>query len=122
MMAYLVLAKKQHQLLLKNAERAPPKGVHAVEIPKRKPKDTRPGRFRKGNQKRHKDKFTKSDNSEPSSSRFHGNSNFRKSSTGPPQQELRNCYKCGWKGHIAKDCRAPDYIANIYKEHFLLKS
>ena len=48
MMAYLLLADKQHQLLLKNAERAPPKEVHVVEIPKRKPRYTRPGRFRKG--------------------------------------------------------------------------
>ena len=49
MMVYLLLAEKHHQLLLKNAERAPPKDVHAVEIPKCKPKDTRLGRFRKGN-------------------------------------------------------------------------
>ena len=83
MMAYLLLAKKQHQILLKNAERAPPKEVHAVEIPKRKPKDARPGKFRKGNQKRQKDKFTKSETSEASSSRFRGNGNFRKPNTRP---------------------------------------
>ena len=49
MMAYLLLAEKQNQILLKNAERAPPKEVHAVEIPKRKPKDAKPRKFRKGN-------------------------------------------------------------------------
>ena len=122
MMAYLLLAEKQHQILLKNVERVPPKEVHAVEIPKRKPKDARPGKFRKGNQKRHKDKFTKSETSEPSSSRFRGSGSFRKSNIGPPQQEQRNCYKCGRKDHIAKDCRAPDYVASMYKELRLLKS
>ena len=104
MMVYLLLAEKQHQILLKSAERAPLKEVHAVKIPKRKPKDARPGKFRKENQKRHKDKFTKSETSKPSSSRFRGNGSFRKSNTGPLQQEQRSCYKCGCKGHIAKDC------------------
>ena len=47
-MAYLLLVEKQHQLLLKNAERAPLKEVHAVEIPKRKPKDVRAREVSKG--------------------------------------------------------------------------
>ena len=121
-MAYLLLAEKQHQILLKNAERAPPKEVHAVEIPKRKPKDARPGKFRKGNQKWRRDKPTRSEAPESSTSKFRGKSNSRKPSTEPPQQEQRSCYKCGRKGHIAKDCRARDYVASMYKELRLLKS
>jgi hypothetical protein len=33
-----------------------------------------------------------------------------------PRQFQGNCHKCGRKGHLAKDYRAPPYIVNMYRE------
>lgn len=33
-----------------------------------------------------------------------------------PKQFQGNCHKYGRKGHFAKDCRAPPYITNMYRE------
>ena len=33
-----------------------------------------------------------------------------------------NCHKCGRRGHFAKDCRAPQYVINLYRENQQLRN
>ena len=39
------------------------------------------------------------------------------SSTQPSFQDNRTCFKCGTKGHIAKNCKTVPYLVKLYKEH-----
>lgn len=75
LMAYLLLAEKQHQILIKNADSAPSKEAHNVEIPKRKSKEARPDNAHKGSQKT--DKSTT--NHETQSSRASDRENVQRS-------------------------------------------
>jgi hypothetical protein len=110
LMSYLLAAEKQQQILLKNAESRPNKEVHTAELAARKPKVPK-GKDSRGKSKQPPPKAK--DRSSPSK-----NSHQKKTSEGEP----RSCHKCGRKGHIAKDCRAGDYLAQMYKELQQLKS
>jgi hypothetical protein len=110
LMSYLLAAEKQQQLLLKNAESRPNKEVHTAELAARKPKGPK-GKDSRGKSKQPPPKAK--DRSSPSRN-FHQ----KKTSEGEPC----SCHKCGRKGHIAKDCRAGDYLVQMYKELQQLKS
>jgi hypothetical protein len=104
LMSYLLAAEKQQQLLLKNAESRPNKEVHTAELAARKPKGPK-GKDSRGKSKQPPPRAK--DRSSPSR-----NSHQKRTSEGEP----RSCHKCGRKGHIAKDCRAGDYLVQVYKE------
>ena len=137
LMSHLLLAKKHQQLLLKNAESRPAREVHttdaavpavgvetyAVEASRRPSR----GFYRKsypsqmarekgayGKSDVHKgyhkrDENTRREPPRPRSNQFKPR-NFQ------PRQFQGNCHKCGRKGNFAKDCRAPSYITNMYRE------
>ena len=42
--------------------------------------------------------------------------NRQKNRDSPPNRDSRTCHKCGRVGHIAKECRAPEHVATIYRE------
>ena len=130
LMSYLLLAEKQQQLLLKNAESRPAKEIHnnkvhnprmttslaptshlkpdnpsreshISDVPRRKPK----GYW--------KPKHTWHRSSK--SSRYATQPMAGRSSQSSTKTE-RVCHKCGRTGHYAKACRASSYVLEMYKE------
>ena len=143
LMAHLLMAEKNQQLLLRNAESRPVREVHtttmhpaaaapapdtAVEAhvaqasrrpPRgshRKPYPSHPARETRayGKSDVHKGYQRRDENirREPPRSR----ENQYKPRPFQSPQSQGNCHKCGRKGHFAKDCRAPPYIVNMYRE------
>ena len=51
-----------------------------------------------------------------------GTSNSQRKGNGRSGQETWSCHKCGRKGHLANDCRTPEYFVNLYKELQQLKA
>ena len=131
LMSYLLLAEKQQQLLLKNAESRPAKEIHNSEVqnplkttssaPTPHPKPGNPSREShisdaprrkpKGNWK---PKHTWNRSSKPQ--RYANQTRTDRSSQSLRKTEKGTCHKCGRKGHYAKECRASSYVIAMYKE------
>ena len=140
LMSHLLLAEKHEQCLLKNAESRPAREVHttttqpaaateikveahAAEASRRPPR----GSYRKthpSHQTRETRAYSKSDAHKGYHKR---DENTRREPHRPRVNQFKprnyqtcqfqgNCHKCGRNGHLAKDCRAPPYIVNMYKE------
>ena len=137
LMTHLLLAEKHQQLLLCNAESRPVREVHtttttvhaagvetyAAEASRRPPK----GSYRKtypSHPTRAMQAYGKRDAHKGYGRR---DMNVRRDQPRPRNQPYKprndqtrqfqgNCHKCGRKGHFAKDCRAPPYLVNMYKE------
>ena len=136
-MSHLRLAEKHQQLLLNNAESRPAREVHTTDAAvlvvgmetyaAEASRGPSRGSYRKsypsqmarekgayGKSDVHKGYHKRDDNTrrEPPRPR----SNQFKPRNFQPRQFQGNCHKCGRKGHFAKDCRAPSYITNMYRE------
>jgi hypothetical protein len=113
LMSYLLLAEKQQQLLVKNAESKPMKEAHTVEMTAWQPRG--PGKPQPQQQKHH----GRLSSSYPKA-KFSNHGKFNSSNSKPfqsrTQPNIRNCYKCGRKGHVARDCRADKHLVKVHKE------
>lgn len=117
LMSLLLLAEKQHQLLLKNAEVKPPKEAHAVEAKgsRRAYRDKDKSKTQPRRQlSPQKTKQSNRDSSKPKAD--------SKRKSDHDSRDSKICHKCGRPGHLAKDCRASDYVAKLWKELSGLKS
>ena len=131
LMSYLLLAEKQQQLLLKNAEARPAKEIHNAEVMKhakatsKAPPSTArnldreahssdaPRRKPRGNWKS-KHEWNRNSKIQRYANRNKGNRTTQTHQSDTP--EKGSCHKCGRKGHYIKECRASQYIADMYKE------
>lgn len=135
LMSYLLLAEKQHQLLLKNAESRPPKEVHTVE----KAKDVKTSASQEKAQEKQHSHETHSINAprpkqkgqkgKPTlrSPRYDSRTRLERSEKGSSSsryshKSLGPCHKCGRRGHYARECRTPSFFVDLYKELQKLKA
>ena len=129
LMSFLLLAEKEHQILLKNIEARLAQDTstvetHAVEIGlKQKHKQRHqtcrqvPPRDKSRNPSQSQSQSQLQNRHQPKS---RGQSNEGRSP--PNDQNSQTCHKCGRTGHIARNCRASQYVVSIYKELQDLKS
>lgn len=129
LMSYLFLAEKQQQMLLKNAEARPAKEVHTMNMKEvRQSNSVSTSQNKTGEQKQEthaseapRRKFKTSWHPKrkwnPSNikQRYNPKSEKPESST---QSSIKkgSCHKCGRTGHYIKECRASQYIVDMYKE------
>jgi hypothetical protein len=143
LMSHLLLAEKQHQILLRNAESRPAREVHntiakieaAEPAEPNKPTGAPAGGGGSRRDNRHEDHHAEIHIAEASRRPPRGSLRkpnpkwHRNPATGyqnkprnyQPRFDQRkhvqgNCHKCGKKGHFAKDCRASQYLVELYRE------
>ena len=162
LMSYLLLAEKQQQILLKNAESRPAREVHATEAPvlpppapdttpaiitpevhnteaaKRHPRGGRGGgrgrgrghdHYSRGRTRQRHEPYDRSHHDHREPTRYHQDhrnshdrndrtSHFQHQSTHSPElgPSRGACFKCGRHGHYARECRAPQYVWDMYQE------
>lgn len=128
LMSHLLLAEKEHQLLLKNGESRPARETHTTEVATRRSRGHHQ-RFHSQDKPKYLQSTSHSNNYR-SSSRSHerlGASNHRRRGRLPPPSfahpqtrinncKLSKCHKCGRPGHFTQDCRAFKYIVHMYEE------
>ena len=138
LMSFLLLAEKEQQILLKNAEVRPAHDTSTVETHatetgiKQKPRT----RIQRHQARRQVPPRDKSKPFAPFQSQFHSQSRqsptYQHRSQAPKAQssDARHktaessltCHRCGRLGHIVKHCRSSQYLVNLYKELQDLKS
>ena len=145
LMSHLLLAEKQHQILLRNAESRPAREIHNTIAmiedaePKESTKQTGAITLTGGDGPRrwdHADDHHAEVNvaeasrrpprgslRKPNSSwhRLPATWNQNKTNNYPPRNDQHkhvydNCHKCGKKCHFAKKCKASQYLIDMYRE------
>ena len=149
LMAYLLMAEKNQQLLLRNAEPRPVREVHTTTtqpvvvapVPEmvveahvaqasrrpprgshRKPYPSHHARESRDYGKRdvHKGYNKRDENTRREPPRYRENQYKPRQSQ--PRQPQGTCHKCRRKEHFAKECRASPYVVNMYRENQQLRN
>ena len=117
LMSHLLLAEKQQQILLKDAETClAVRETKTTEMAVERPKGTwwKPTFKANSRPQSHPKSRDKSFSNQHFSAKRHD-----KTST---PKDIRTCHNCGRTRHLAKDCKTNEYFVKMYKELQQLKS
>lgn len=124
LIAHMLLAEKHHILLLHNSKARPP---GTLPIPETNYTDSRNsqgnrGGYRgrgtyRGRGRGQRGRGYRGRGSYRGRGRNQGRRNSDDQRNTPDQTDnTTKCYRCGTKGHVKKDCRAPKHLVDLYKQ------